>query len=174
MPVLGLSAAIQVVLIPTTGRPVDFADSLEPANKPRAGSFNCCCHVDLLGLLRPHLRRHYWEKGSCEVTPVTPICYECCQSTARAVASFPAARAHCRLPVHRPGFLHRQRRVQHCGGTLVGAHRRCSPDDVLDYFLTVITNGKITTDKVLAHRDPLTEFPYLGTPHRTATARDTF
>ena len=38
-------------------------------------------------------------------------------------------------------------------------------DDVLDYFLTIITNGRVTTDGVGAHSDLLAEFPYLGPPH---------
>jgi hypothetical protein len=42
---------------------------------------------------------------------------------------------------------------------------RALTDDVLDYFLTIITNGKVTTDRVGAHRDLLAEFPYLGPPH---------
>jgi Domain of unknown function (DUF4331) len=43
---------------------------------------------------------------------------------------------------------------------------RALTDDVLDYFLTIITNGKVTTDRVEAHSDLLIEFPYLGPPHR--------
>jgi Domain of unknown function (DUF4331) len=42
---------------------------------------------------------------------------------------------------------------------------RALTDDVLDYFLSVITNGKVTTDGVGAHSDLLAEFPYLGPPH---------
>jgi hypothetical protein len=42
---------------------------------------------------------------------------------------------------------------------------RALTDDVLDYFLAVITNGKVTTDRVGAHSDLLAEFPYLGPPH---------
>ena len=42
---------------------------------------------------------------------------------------------------------------------------RALTDDVLDYFLTIITNGKVTTDGVGAHSDPHAEFPYLGPPH---------
>jgi hypothetical protein len=48
---------------------------------------------------------------------------------------------------------------------------RLLTDDVSDYFLSVLTNGKITTDKVAAHSDLLTEFPYLGPPHKAAAAR---
>jgi Domain of unknown function (DUF4331) len=45
---------------------------------------------------------------------------------------------------------------------------RALTDDVLDHFLSVITNGKITTDGVGPHTDLLPEFPYLGPPHRVA------
>lgn len=45
--------------------------------------------------------------------------------------------------------------------------RRLS-DDAADAFLTVITNGKVTGDKVGPHGDLLAEFPYLGSPHKVA------
>jgi hypothetical protein len=48
---------------------------------------------------------------------------------------------------------------------------RTLTDDVLDHFLAILTNGKVTSDRVGAHRDLLTEFPYLGPPHRAAIAR---
>jgi hypothetical protein len=38
-------------------------------------------------------------------------------------------------------------------------------DDVPDYFLPLLTNGKVTGDGVDAHTDLLDEFPYLGPPH---------
>jgi hypothetical protein len=38
-------------------------------------------------------------------------------------------------------------------------------DDVADAFLAVLTNGRVTGDKVDAHSDLLVEFPYLGPPH---------
>ncbi len=38
-------------------------------------------------------------------------------------------------------------------------------DDVIDIELTLVTNGKVTTDKVGPHTDLLTAFPYLGRPH---------
>jgi hypothetical protein len=44
-------------------------------------------------------------------------------------------------------------------------------DDASDHFLTVLTNGKVTTDRVGPHSDLLSEFPYLGTPHKAAAAR---
>ena len=39
-------------------------------------------------------------------------------------------------------------------------------DDAADAFLTVITNGKVTGDGIGPHEDLLSEFPYLGPPHR--------
>ena len=45
---------------------------------------------------------------------------------------------------------------------------RALTDDALDHFLSVITNGKITTDGVGPHADLLPQFPYLGPPHRLA------
>ena len=41
-------------------------------------------------------------------------------------------------------------------------------DDVIDIQLGVLTNGAVTTDKVGPHRDLLSAFPYLGTPHKKA------
>ena len=38
-------------------------------------------------------------------------------------------------------------------------------DDVIDISLTLVTNGKITTDMVGPHTDYLSEFPYVGNPH---------
>ena len=48
-------------------------------------------------------------------------------------------------------------RFPHNGRTLT--------DDVVDVFLSVYTNGKVTGDKVGPHRDLLDGFPYLGPPH---------
>jgi hypothetical protein len=42
---------------------------------------------------------------------------------------------------------------------------RTLTDDAGDVFVAVLTNGKVTNDKVGPHRDLLTEFPYLGPPH---------
>jgi hypothetical protein len=42
---------------------------------------------------------------------------------------------------------------------------RTLTDDVVDVFLSMITNGKVTGDKVGPHGDLLAEFPYLGPPH---------
>src|SRR5712691_596230 len=38
-------------------------------------------------------------------------------------------------------------------------------DDVIDIELNLVTNGKITGDKVGPHTDYLSAFPYLGNPH---------
>lgn len=38
-------------------------------------------------------------------------------------------------------------------------------DDITDIQLTVLTNGRVTTDKVWRHQDLSTVFPYLGSPH---------
>ena len=42
---------------------------------------------------------------------------------------------------------------------------RALTDDVSDLFLAILTNGKVTGDKVEPHHDFLDEFPYLGPPH---------
>ena len=39
-------------------------------------------------------------------------------------------------------------------------------DDVMDAFISLLTNGKLTRDNVGAHHDLLAEFPYLGPPHK--------
>jgi hypothetical protein len=55
-------------------------------------------------------------------------------------------------------YDHRERvRYPHNGRTLT--------DDVVDVFLAMYTNGRVTGDKVRAHGDLLDEFPYLGAPH---------
>jgi hypothetical protein len=41
-------------------------------------------------------------------------------------------------------------------------------DDIIDIQLAVLTNGRVTTDKVSHHQDLLATFPYLGSPHPTA------
>jgi hypothetical protein len=48
-------------------------------------------------------------------------------------------------------------RYPHNGRTLT--------DDVVDVFLSIYTNGKVTEDKVGPHSDLLDGFPYLGPPH---------
>jgi hypothetical protein len=45
----------------------------------------------------------------------------------------------------------------HNGRTLI--------DDVVDPFFSLLTNGKVTEDKVGPHSDLLEEFPYLAPPH---------
>jgi hypothetical protein len=42
---------------------------------------------------------------------------------------------------------------------------RTLTDDAADAFLAILTNGKVTADRVGAHVDLLAEFPYLGSPH---------
>src|ERR1700730_5386953 len=42
---------------------------------------------------------------------------------------------------------------------------RTLTDDAADAFLAVLTNGRVTGDKVGPHIDLLVEFPYLGPPH---------
>ena len=42
---------------------------------------------------------------------------------------------------------------------------RTLTDDAGDAFLAILTNGKVTGDKIGAHVDLLAEFPYLGRPH---------
>jgi hypothetical protein len=42
---------------------------------------------------------------------------------------------------------------------------RALTDDAADAFLSILTNGKVTRDKVGPHGDLLAEFPYLGPPH---------
>jgi hypothetical protein len=45
---------------------------------------------------------------------------------------------------------------------------RTLTDDAADAFLAVLTNGKLTGDKVGPHNDLLAEFPWLGPPHNIA------
>jgi hypothetical protein len=45
------------------------------------------------------------------------------------------------------------------------ANGRALTDDVQDLFLTILTNGRVTTDGVGPHSDLLADFPYLGAPH---------
>ena len=42
---------------------------------------------------------------------------------------------------------------------------RALNDDVSDVFLAILTNGKVTEDKVGPHDDLLDHFPYLAPPH---------
>jgi hypothetical protein len=47
---------------------------------------------------------------------------------------------------------------------------RTLTDDAIDVFLSILTNGKVTTDNVGPHKDLLTSFPYLGQPHKARSA----
>jgi hypothetical protein len=40
-------------------------------------------------------------------------------------------------------------------------------DDVMDVFISLLTNGRLTRDNVGPHDDLIAEFPYLGPPHKT-------
>jgi Domain of unknown function (DUF4331) len=42
---------------------------------------------------------------------------------------------------------------------------RTLTDDVVDPFFSMLTNGKVTGDKVGPHKNLLDEFPYVGPPH---------
>jgi hypothetical protein len=42
-------------------------------------------------------------------------------------------------------------------------------DDVMDGFISTLTNAKVTTDGVSAHADLLDAFPFLGPPHEIRT-----
>ena len=48
---------------------------------------------------------------------------------------------------------------------------RTLTDDVVDFFFSVVTNGKMTGDKVGPHGDLLDKFPYLGPPHDQRPSR---
>ena len=43
---------------------------------------------------------------------------------------------------------------------------RTLTDDAVDAFLSILTNGKVTGDKVGPHKDLLASFPYVGPPHK--------
>ncbi len=47
---------------------------------------------------------------------------------------------------------------------------RTLTDDVADFFVSILTNGKITRDNVGPHKDLTADFPYLGEPHKTRSA----
>jgi hypothetical protein len=47
---------------------------------------------------------------------------------------------------------------------------RALTDDVVDFFLPLLSNGKVTQDKVGPHKDLLTVFPYVGAPHKARSA----
>ena len=43
---------------------------------------------------------------------------------------------------------------------------RALTDDVMDLFVSLLSNGKVTRDNVGPHDDLLSDFPYVGPPHR--------
>jgi hypothetical protein len=47
---------------------------------------------------------------------------------------------------------------------------RTLTDDAADAFLAVLTNGKVTGDRVGPHGDLIIEFPYLGSPAQRLAA----
>jgi Domain of unknown function (DUF4331) len=46
---------------------------------------------------------------------------------------------------------------------------RTLTDDAFDFFISVLTNGRVTEDNVGPHVDLLLEFPYVGRPHQSRT-----
>ncbi|MGB6633586.1 MAG: DUF4331 family protein, partial [Terriglobales bacterium] len=48
---------------------------------------------------------------------------------------------------------------------------RALTDDVVDFFLPLLTNGKVTLDKVGPHNDLSASFPYVGAPHQDRSAQ---
>jgi hypothetical protein len=48
---------------------------------------------------------------------------------------------------------------------------RALTDDVVDFFLPLLTNGKVTRDNVDPHTDLLASFPYVGAPHKDRSAQ---
>jgi hypothetical protein len=48
---------------------------------------------------------------------------------------------------------------------------RALTDDVIDQFLSMLTNGKVKSDGVGPHHDLLATFPYLGPPHMAVAER---
>jgi hypothetical protein len=47
---------------------------------------------------------------------------------------------------------------------------RALSDDVMDVFISLLTNGKLTRDDVGPHHDLLAEFPYLGPLHNAGSS----
>jgi hypothetical protein len=48
---------------------------------------------------------------------------------------------------------------------------RALSDDVMDGFISILTNGKLKTDNVGPHKDLLASFPYVGAPHVARAAK---
>jgi hypothetical protein len=44
-------------------------------------------------------------------------------------------------------------------------------DDAFDWFMRVLTNGRVTGDSVGPHGDLLREFPYVGPPHQSRVTK---
>jgi hypothetical protein len=44
-------------------------------------------------------------------------------------------------------------------------------DDAFDWFMRVLTNGRVTGDSVGPHNDLLQEFPYVGPPHQSRVTK---
>ena len=49
---------------------------------------------------------------------------------------------------------------------------RTLTDDAFDWFMRILTNGRVTGDSVGPHGDLLWEFPYVGPPHRSRAANE--
>lgn len=49
---------------------------------------------------------------------------------------------------------------------------RALTDDAFDWFMRVLTNGRVTGDSVGPHGDLLREFPYVGPPHQSRVAKN--
>jgi hypothetical protein len=47
---------------------------------------------------------------------------------------------------------------------------RTLTDDVVDFFLPLLSNGKVMNDKVGPHKDLLAAFPYVAPPHKARAA----
>ena len=61
-----------------------------------------------------------------------------------------------------PDVLHYDPR----GPAVYPTNGRTLTDDVVDFFLPLLSNGKVTQDKVGSHKDLLVQFPYVGPPHK--------
>jgi hypothetical protein len=61
-----------------------------------------------------------------------------------------------------PDVLHYDPR----GPAVYPTNGRTLTDDVVDFFLPLLSNGKVTQDKVGPHKDLLVQFPYVGPPHK--------
>jgi len=48
---------------------------------------------------------------------------------------------------------------------------RTLTDDAFDVFIRILTNGRVTEDKVGAHGDLLLEFPYVGPRHQSRVTK---